>query len=126
MTGPGPPRAATVKVAEALMMLGSFVGIVTLADATAAASVPLSAVLAVELAAPFRPLTVTVIVVPNGMLEAASVTVTGLVVVPGRTTSGLANDAVGAAGAATPATAAIRSVGALPRVTGDTAPVETV
>src|SRR2546422_562665 len=56
------------------------------------------------------------------MFVAARLTVTGLDVVAGRTTSALVNDPNGAAGAATPPTAVILRLGALDSVTEVGAP----
>src|SRR5688572_3343498 len=55
--------------------------------------------------------------VPGGTLLAATVTVTGFVVVAGRTTSGAEYEAVGAAGALMPPTATMASEGASGSVT---------
>src|SRR2546426_12258161 len=115
-TGPPPLDAVSVKLAEALITLGSFVGIVTLAEAVEEARFPLRVAL-VELLLPTCPFAVTVTVVPTGMLAPAMVTATGLVVPAGSVMSGEANDPLGAAGAATPATCVIASVGGLVRVT---------
>src|SRR5438132_1373950 len=98
------------------MTLGSFVGIVTLAEAVDEERLPASVALA-ELAAPTSPFTVTVTVVPTGMLAPAMVTATGLVVPAGSVMSGDANEPPGAAGAATPAICVIANVGVLVRVT---------
>jgi len=68
-SGSVPGRAASVKVAEALITLGWFVGMVRLAVAVDAARVPASGVLVAELAAPSNGLAVTVTVVPSGMFE---------------------------------------------------------
>ena len=105
-----------MKLADALMMLGSFVGIVTLAEAVDEERFPLSVAL-VELLLPTCPFAVTVTVVPTGMLAPAMVTATGLVVPAGSVMSGDANDPPGAAGAATPAICVIANVGVLVRVT---------
>src|SRR5437667_7280824 len=56
------------------------------------------------------------------MFVAARLTVTGFVVVAGRTTSAPVNEPVGAAGAGTPPTAAILRLGALGSVTDVGAP----
>src|SRR5438105_9540771 len=109
-------------VADAVTTAGSLVGNVTVAVAVEEASVPLSAVLVAELEAPMKPTTVTASVVPMGTLAAAMLTVTGFVVVPGRTTSGAASEPVGFAGAATPAIDVIWSVGVLESVTDVGAP----
>lgn len=107
-----------MKLAEALMMLGSFVGIVTLAEAVEEARLPLSVVVA-ELPAPTSPFTVTVTEVPTGMLAPVRLTVTGLVVPAGSVISGAVKEPSGVAGALTPPTEAMRSVG----VFGSTATV---
>jgi hypothetical protein len=104
--------AASVKVAEALITLGWFVGRVRLADAVEAANVPARAVLVAELAAPSNGFTVTVTVVPSGMFEAASPIVMGFVVPDGSMISGVEKEPVGEAGAATPATDVIVKLGA--------------
>ena len=93
------------------MTAGSLVGIVTLAVAVEAERVPLNAVLVTAVEAPMNPTTVTLNVVPTGTLVAEMFTATGLVVVPGSTTSGARNDPAGLAGALTPPTEVIWSVG---------------
>src|SRR5205809_3794790 len=97
------------------MMLGWSAGIVTLAAAVDAASVPVS-VPVPEVLPPVCPLAVTVTVVPEGMFDAAKLTVTGLVVPAGNVMSGFPKEAVGAVGAETPATEVIRKVGAFDSV----------
>jgi hypothetical protein len=74
-------------------------------------------VLVLELAAPFRGFTVTLTVVPSGMFPAAKPTLIGFAVPAGSVMSGAANDPVGEAGAAIPATEVILKVGALGRAT---------
>ena len=86
--------AKRMKVADALMTLGSFVGIVRLTDAVDAASVPVSDAEA-ELVGPTRPTAVTVTGVPGGTLDAATATVTGFVVLAGNVMSGLEKEALG-------------------------------
>lgn len=54
---------------------------------------------------------------PSGMSAASRLTVTGLVVVVGSTTSAMVNEPVGAAGAATPATEPILRLGAFGKTT---------
>ncbi len=71
---------------------------VRLAVAVDAANVPARGVLVAELAPPVYPVTVTVTVVPSGILEAASVTVIGLAAAAGNTMSGLEKEPVGEAG----------------------------
>src|SRR3990170_2541167 len=100
----------SVKLADALMTLGSFVGMGTLAEAVEEARLPAS-VAAPELALPIWPFVVTVTVVPTGMLAPVMVTATGLVVPAGSVMSGVPNEPRGVAGAFTPATEAMRSVG---------------
>jgi hypothetical protein len=109
----------TVKVAKALITLGSVVETVTLALAVEAAWVPLRGKLLTVLAAPFWGVTTTVTMVPIGIFVPASSTVTGLVVVAGKVISGVAYEPVGCAGAASPATAVIFNEGVLE---GKTAP----
>ena len=109
-TGPPPLEAVSVKLADALMMLGSLVGIVTLAEAVDEERLPLSVAL-VELLLPTCPFAVTVTVVPTGMLAPAMVTATGLVVPAGSVMSGVVSEPSGVAGALMPATEATRSVG---------------
>ena len=104
------------------MTAGSLVGSVTLAVAVDAESVPLSAVLVDVLEAPMKPTTVTLSAVPTGTLAAEMFTVTGLVVVPGSTTSGARNDPVGFADTVTPPTEVIWSVGEFASVTDVGAP----
>src|SRR5207249_7281662 len=111
----------SMKVADALMTLGSFVGIVRLTDAVDAASVPVSDAEA-ELVGPTRPTAVTVTGVPGGTLDAATATVTGFVVLAGNVMSGLENEALGVAGVVTPATEVIRSTGPAESTTGPGAP----
>src|SRR5437667_10843470 len=113
-TGPPPLEAVSVKLADALMMLGSLVGIVTLAEAVDEERLPLSVAL-VELLLPTCPFAVTVTVVPTGMLAPAMVTATGLVVPAGSVMSGVVSEPSGLAGALTPATDAMRSVGVFGR-----------
>src|SRR2546428_14086239 len=76
-TGPPPLEAVSVKLADALMMLGSFVGIVTLAEAVDDERLPLSVAL-VELRLPTCPFAVTPTVGPTGLLAPAMVTARGL------------------------------------------------
>ena len=106
-----------MNVADALITLGWFVGIVTLAVAVEAAKVPARALLTAELAAPFCGFAVTVTVVPSGMFPAAKPTLIGFAVPAGSVMSGAANDPVGEAGAATPATEVILKVGAFGNAT---------
>src|SRR5207249_10785624 len=117
-TGRWPDEATSSNVALALMRLGSSVGSVTLAVAVELATVPASPVLMALEPAPIWPLTDTRIVVPSGSYAAVRLIVTGVVVVAGRTTSGIANDDNGVVGVATPPTAAMRSVGVLASTTG--------
>src|SRR2546423_5535786 len=84
--------------------------------------VPRRAVLLAELEVPMKPTTATVKTVPTGTFAAERLTVTGLLVVPGNTTSGAKNEAFGLAGAATPPTEVIWSSGELDRVTEVGAP----
>jgi hypothetical protein len=97
---------------------------VTLADAVEAAGVPASGLLTAELLPPVIPETVTLTVVPSGIFVAASATVIGLGVPKGITISGIEKDPVGAAGADTPATEAIRRLGPLARARGPGTPTE--
>src|SRR5947209_14443953 len=96
------------------MTLGSFVGIAMFTEAVDEERLPASATLA-ELAAPTAPFTVTVTVVPTGMLAPAMVTATGPVVPAGSVMSGVVSEPSGLAGALTPATDAMRSVGVFGR-----------
>ncbi|PYN96662.1 MAG: hypothetical protein DMD91_20640 [Candidatus Rokuibacteriota bacterium] len=100
----------SVKLAVALMTLGSFVEIATLADAVEEVRLPLSVVVA-ELPAPTSPFTVTVTGVPTGIFVPVRLTVTGLVVPAGSVMSGAVKEPSGVAGALTPATEVMRSVG---------------
>src|SRR5262245_19749067 len=84
---------------------------VTLAEAVVEASDPVRVALVVVIA-PVCPWTRMLTAVPVGMLVPESVTATGFVVVDGNVTSGLANDAAGVAGVATPPTVAMVRVGA--------------
>jgi hypothetical protein len=90
----------------------------TLAEAVEAARVPASGLLTVELVPPFIGVTFTLTMVPSGTFAAAIVTVMGFRVPKGTTTSGNEYEPVGAAGADTPATEAIRRLGPLARATG--------
>ncbi len=101
-----------MNVAEALITLGWFVGMVTLAVAVDAARVPARAVLVAELAAPFNGFTVTVTAVPKGMLDAPRPIVIGLGVLAGIMMSGFTKEPVGEGGAANVAfSRALRRVG---------------
>lgn len=96
-----------MKVAEARITLGP-VGRVIVAEAVELLSVPLKAVLRVETFAPEVGVTVTVTVVPTGILVALISMITGWAVVEGSVTS---PEPMGFAGTATPATEVMARAG---------------
>src|ERR1051326_1537112 len=72
---------------------------------------------------PVGGVSLTSIVLPSGIFDACSVTVTGLVCVLGRVMSGdVCNEPAGEAGALVPPTDAIRNVGVLVSVIGPGSP----
>lgn len=95
------------------------VGRLTLAEAVDAAVLPASGVLETVLAAESVGVSVTCTTVPTGTFDPSSATVTGFACEEGTTTSGTPwNDPTGEAGAATPATEAMRNCGPVGSVTG--------
>jgi hypothetical protein len=91
-----------VNVAVAVTTAGSLVGSVTFAVAVEAAVVPERGVLFAEDNAPNCGVTLTVMTVPTGMLDAWSATVAGFAVVVGSVMSGVLKRPVGWLGADTP------------------------
>ena len=108
-------RSITPIAEMTLIPLGS----VTLAFAVDALSVPVNPLLWTVVRAPRDGVKITCRIVPTGIFEASSATVTGFAVEVGTITSGTAcSEPTGVAGALTPPTDAMRKDGAFGGVIG--------